>query len=120
MPSAGTSAGACRPSPGRPCRRCPRGSRDGVPGVVLPVEERVLLQPCELVLERRDELRDLAFVLAELEELAHVGELALQPLVALELADEARVLGRDARRARLVVPEPGSAHRLLELDAARR
>ena len=93
---------------------------DGVARVVLAVEERVLLQTSELALERRDELRDLLLVLAEREQLRRVLELALEPLVALELADEPRVLGRDASRTRLVVPEPGSAHRLLELDASRR
>ena len=59
-------------------------------------------------------------VLAEREQLLRVLELALKPLVALELADEPRVLGGDASRTGLVVPEPGSPHRLLELDASRR
>ncbi len=92
---------------------------DGVARVVLAVEQRVLLQTTELALERRDELRDLLLVLAEREQLRRVLELALEPLVALELADEPRVLGGDASRTRLVVPEPGSPHRLLELDASR-
>ena len=86
-----------------------------------PVKSASSSQPRELPLERRDELSAISrLVLAEREELVRVVELALQALVALELAREPRVLGRDARRGRLVVPEPGSAHRLLELGAPRR
>ena len=87
--------------------------------VVLPVEERVLLEAAQLALERGDELRDLVLVLTELQQLARVGKLALQSLVALELAREPRVLGGDPRRVRLVVPEARGAHRLLELGATR-
>jgi hypothetical protein len=91
----------------------------GVARVVLAVEQRVLLQSSELALEARHELRDLVLVLAELVELARVRELALKSLVALELAREPGVLGRDARRRGLVVPEARRAHRRLELDASR-
>ena len=86
-----------------------------IASVVLAVEERVLLQASEFGLERGDQLRDLVLVFAELEQLARVRVLALQALVALELAGKTCVLGGDARRTGLVVPEPGSSHRLLEL-----
>lgn len=49
------------------------------------------------------------------EQLAGVLVLALQPLVAFELALDAGVLGRDARRALLVVPEAGLGQLALEL-----
>ena len=96
-------------------------SRSRVPAVVLAVEEGVLLHARELALERDEALRDLvAEVLAEREQLARVLVLLVEPLVALELAGGARVLGRDARRLGLVVPEAGRAQRLLELAEARR
>ena len=94
---------------------------DGVTGVVLAVEERVLLQSRELgrdgrqlrpqlVLERR----------VHLEELARLLDLAVQPLVAVEPARDARVLGGDARCLLLVVPESGGAHGGFELFLAGR
>jgi hypothetical protein len=90
---------------------------DRIARVVLAVEERIFLQSPELALERGHELSDLVLVLAEGAQLAGVGILALESLVALELAGQPRVLGGDASRARLVVPEAGSAHRLLELGS---
>ncbi len=93
---------------------------DGVARVVLPREERVLANAVELRLELRDEARDLALVLAQLAQFLRVLVLRLQALVALELARHPRVLGGDAGRSGLVVPEPRSAHRLLELASTAR
>ena len=93
---------------------------DGVAGVVLAVEERVLLQALELRPERLELRGDLLLEgRVELEQLARVVVLGLQALVALEALRQARVLGRDARCAGLVVPEAGLAHRRLELRHAR-
>ena len=90
--------------------------QDRIAGVVLSGEERVLLEPPELAFERVDDLGDLRAELAltEGEELLRVVVLALEALVALELPRRACVLGRDASGPGLVVPETGSAHRLLE------
>ena len=94
---------------------------DGVAPVVLAREERFLLEPGEIGLDGHELLRDLALQLGvEPVQLLRVLELALQALVALELASGARVLGRDACRRRLIAPEVGRAHRLLELRAAPR
>ncbi len=86
------------------------------------MNERVLLQACELALERVDDLLDLRaeLALAEGEELLRVLVLALEALVAFELAGGARVLGRDAGCAGLVAPEPRLAHCLLEPALAAR
>src|SRR5262249_18622922 len=91
---------------------------DGVACVVLPGEERVLPQLLEGSLERVRHLGNGRLVLAELEERLRVVVLGAQRLVALELPAKPRMLGRDARRARLLVPEPRGAHLLLELGAA--
>ena len=94
---------------------------DGVAGVVLAVEERVLLQALELAAERLQLVLDVGRELGlELEQLGGVVVLALQALVALEPLRETGVLGRDGGRAGLVVPEPGRAHLLLELGDAGR
>jgi hypothetical protein len=91
---------------------------DGVACVVLAREEGVLLQAAELGLERCDKLSDLLLALAKLAELDGILELSVEPLVALKLARQSGVLGRDAGCARVVVPEPWRAHLLLELGPA--
>ena len=91
---------------------------DGVPGVVLTPEERVLFQPREVPLqghEGRSDLAELPIVGGEFEQLLEVGDIAGKPVVALEMARQASMLGREGSRLLLVVPEPGLAHRLLEL-----
>ena len=58
---------------------------------------------------RRELLGDVGLELGlELEELARLRHLALEPLPALELARHARMLLRDAGRLGLVVPEAGA------------
>ena len=88
--------------------------------VVLAGEERVLLEPVQLTLQRRDERRQVAVVVAlagqRADRLVVVGE----AVVRLELARHARVLGGDPRRLLLVVPEAGRAHARLELGRAGR
>ena len=92
---------------------------DGVTGVVLAVEERVLLEPLELAPDRLQLRLDVAGELGlELEQLGGVVVLALEPLVALEALREAGVLGRDGGRAGLVVPEARLPQLLLELGDA--
>src|SRR5207245_1149240 len=54
-----------------------------------------------------------------LEDRARVVVVVERPLVAVERAGDARVCGRDPRRALLIVPEAGLAHLLFELCAAR-
>ena len=89
---------------------------DGVAPVVLAVEERLLLEPLELPLHRRERLADLGAELAvHLQQLARVVVLAPQPRVAVEALRQPGVLRRDPRGALLVVPEAGPAHVLLEL-----
>ena len=56
----------------------------------------------------------------ELEQLAGLLDLAVQPLVAVEPPGDAGVLGGDAGGALLVVPESGSAHGGFELVLAGR
>ena len=91
---------------------------DGVAGVVGPGEEPLLLERLELGLDDDALLLELAgdrVVLGgELLERLEVVELRLERAVALELALRARVLGRDARRPLLVVPEAGLLHLALE------
>ncbi len=92
---------------------------DSVAGVVLAVEQRVLLEPLELAAERLQLGLDVGRELGlELEQLGGVVVLALQALVALEPLRQAGVLGGDCGRVGLVVPEPGRAHLLLELGDA--
>ena len=89
---------------------------DRVAGVVLAVEERRLLEPVELALERPDRGLDLVGHLrVELEQAGGVLEVGRQALVHLEALRDARVLGADLLRPLLVVPEARLAHRLLEL-----
>ena len=90
------------------------------PRVVLAVEERVLLQPLELLPQRLQLGGDVVGELGlELEQLGGVVVLALEPLVALEALREPGVLGRDGGRACLVVPEARRRELLLELGDAR-
>jgi hypothetical protein len=90
-----------------------------VPGVVLPREQRVLLEPVELLAQRRDAGGDFVLhVAVHREELPRVLVLLREPAVALEAASQARVLGADLGRVALVVPEPGRAELLLELVEA--
>ena len=92
---------------------------DRVAGVVFAGEERVLLEPFELALNRADLLRDLVLEGAvKREQLFRVLVVALQTFVAVELARDARVFSRDLRRAFLIVPETGLAHVRLELGAS--
>ena len=89
--------------------------------IVLAVEERVLLQPRELdrngqqlgaqlVLERR----------VDLEQLGCLLHLTVEAVVAVEPARQPGVLGGDAGRLLLVVPETGRAHQGFELFLAGR
>ena len=81
-----------------------------------PGEERVLLQPLELVAERHDRRGDVACERrVELEQLLRVVVLAGQAVVALDAPRDACVLGGDGRRVLLVVPEAGLPELLLEL-----
>ena len=74
----------------------------------------------ELALERLERRLDLGgHVAVHGEELPRVVVLAPEALVALEPLRDAGVLGRDLRRALLVVPEAGLAHLGLELGGAR-
>ena len=94
---------------------------DGVAGVVLAVEERVLLEPLQLAPERLQLRLDVVGEVGlELEQLGRVVVLALEPLVALEALRQAGVLGGDGGRAGLVVPEARLAQLLLELGDAGR
>ena len=89
---------------------------DCVAGVVLAVEERILLESFELAPDRLQLRFDVSGQLGlELEQLGGVVMLALEPLVALQALREPGVLGRDGGRASLVVPEARLPHRLLEL-----
>ena len=91
---------------------------DGVPGVVGAAEEPLLLELGEAVLNCGSRvtqlIRDRVVLGGELLERLEVVELRLERAVALELALRARVLGRDARRPLLVVPEAGLLHLALE------
>ena len=83
--------------------------------LVLAGEERLLLEPVELVAERPERTRDLVrHVAVEREQLARVLVLAGQLLVALEALAQPRVLGRNACRRGLVVPESRLPHPRLE------
>ena len=89
---------------------------DRVAGVVLAVEQRVLLQARELLAERLELGLDLLVQPGlELEQLGGVVVLALEPLVALEALRQARVLGRDPGGVVLVVPEARLPQLLLQL-----
>ena len=94
---------------------------DCVARVVLAVEERVLLQPLELLAQRLQRRLDLRrHVAVHREQVAGVFVLAPQPVEALEPPRQARVLGGNRRRVLLVVPEPWFGELLLELgDACR-
>ena len=84
---------------------------DRVAVVVLAGEERLFLEPFELLPERLDRRGDLRLhVAVHREELLRVLEVVGELLVAVELARDARVLGGDAGGAFLVVPEAGLAH----------
>ena len=86
-----------------------------VTGVVLSREERILLQPRELLLQGCERGGDLVGHLAvHRQQLACVLVLLCQPLVALEAARDARVLGGDLCCLGLVVPEAGLGHAALE------
>ena len=92
---------------------------DRVAAVVLAVEERVLLEPLELLAQGPELRLDLARQLGiHLEQLGRVVVLALEALVALEPLGQAGVLGRDPGGAALVVPEAGPPQLLLELGDA--
>ena len=92
---------------------------DGVAGVVLAGEERVLLQARQLGLHRLERGLDLGgHVPVHGEELSRVVVLATQALVAVEPLGNASVLAGDRGRALLVVPEAGLAHLRLELGGA--
>ena len=87
--------------------------------VVLAGEERVLLQPVELLAERSDARFDLAGHLAvHPEQLLGVLVLLREAAVAVEPAAQPRVLGRDLGRALLVVPEARLAELSLQLRDA--
>src|SRR5215213_9304906 len=93
---------------------------DGVSGVVLAGEERVLLEALELAMDRSQGFGDLVRHLAvHGEELTRVLVLAAQPVVPLEAPREAGVLGGDSRRPLLVVPESRLTELALELGHAR-
>src|SRR5204862_4500799 len=92
---------------------------DGVAAVVLAGEQRVLLQPLELAPQRRDRGGDLVGHLAvHGVELTRVLVVAGEALVALEPLRQPRVLGGDASRVLLIVPESRRAELLLELGDA--
>ena len=90
---------------------------DRVTGVVLAVEERVLLELRELLPQRSEQRGDLALHLAAVHrgELARVVVLLPQPPVAVEPPRDPRMLRGDLRRPVLVVPESRRVHLLLEL-----
>ena len=78
-------------------------------------QNNVRTQLLELLPQRAELRLDLvAEVGLELEQLGGLVVLALEPAVALEPLRQAGVLGGDARRARLVVPEARRAELLLE------
>src|SRR5262245_48961413 len=88
--------------------------------VVLAREQGVLLEPVELLAQRRDAGGDLVLhVAVHREQLPRVLVLLGEAAVAPEAPGQASVLGADLGRMALVVPEPGRAELLLELgDAA--
>jgi hypothetical protein len=93
----------------------------GVAGIVLAVEERVLLQPCELGAQRPEAGGDLlGHVAVHRGQLLGVAVLLGQPPVAFEALRHARVLGGRGRGPLLVVPEAHGAHLLLELGRSDR
>src|SRR5439155_22654723 len=86
-------------------------SDNRVAGVVFAAEERIFLEPLQLVSERRNRRGDLLLhATVHRVELARVLVVAGQLLVPVELARDAGVLGGYLRRALLVVPEAGLAH----------
>jgi len=92
---------------------------DRVTAVVVTGEERVLLEAIELAPKRLDRGGDLVGHLAvHGKELARVLVVAREALIALQPSREPRVLGRNPRRALLVVPESRCAELLLELGDA--
>ena len=93
---------------------------DGVAGVVVAVEERCLLEPLELAVERPDRRGDLAG-----HRRIQLVEVACVLVLAHELARRSRCVLRDARvlgarllGSGLVVPEPGRVHLGFERGAA--
>src|SRR5204863_156140 len=83
----------------------PPGARvdrhDCVAAVVLAREERILLEAAELGADRLDRGRDLVrHALVHLEQLDGVVVLALEALVPLDAAGQARMLGRAGRPRR--------------------
>ena len=77
---------------------------DSIAGVVLTVEERILLEPLELPAERLQLRLDVRRELGlELKQLGGVVVLALQPLVALEALAQTGMLGRDGGGAAVAV-----------------
>jgi hypothetical protein len=94
---------------------------DRIAPVVLAGEERVLLEALELGAQGRERRGDLvSHVAVHRRELGGVLVLPAQTFVALEPPRHPGVFGRDLGRALLVVPEPRSAHLLLELAGAGR
>ena len=94
-----------------------RDRDDRVAGVVLAVEERLLLQAGELGADRRDLLGDLRLERGvELEELRRVVDLAAQRARSGRACAETRECSVEVRAAvGLVVPEPGAPMLGLEL-----
>src|SRR5204862_6528433 len=87
-----------------------------IAGVILPREDRVVLEPVERLPKGRDAGLDLRGHLAvQRQELLRVLVLLRDAAVALEALRQARVLGRDLRRVLLVVPEAGLAELFLQL-----
>src|SRR5919108_2671935 len=93
---------------------------DRVTRVVLAGEECVLLEPVELLAQRRNTRGDLLrHVAVHGEELLGVLVVLCQAAVALEAARQARVLGADLGGSALVVPQARGTELLLQLgDAA--
>src|SRR5579864_5375292 len=87
---------------------------DGVTGVVFAGEERVLLQLCQLLLGLVQDGEQL-FLGERSDAFLEEREVRLEALVAVELALRTRVLGRQLRRALLVVPEVGFRELFFEL-----
>jgi len=81
----------------------------GGPRVVLAGEERLLLQPRDITLERRHRAFELGLpvvvVRGHLEQAVELARLDLQLGEEVELVLRTRDLGRDSRRPALVVPE---------------